>query len=76
MSQLTPVKRRRFEKFLREAGCTLKRIKGDHLVYDRSDLKRPVIITADKEMPIFIIRNNLKTLGISTEEYLNILRKI
>ena len=54
-------------------GCEFKRQSGDHLIYDRADLKRPVVFPVDKEVPIFIIRNNLRTLGISTEEYLEIL---
>lgn len=73
MPKLTPIKRRKFEAFLRFIGCTLKRTKGDHLIYTRSGLKRPIIITADSEIPVFIIRNNLRTLGMSVEEYLNII---
>lgn len=76
MPRLTPIKRKKFETFLRMIGCVLKRTKGDHLVYTRKDLKRPVIITADSEIPIFIIRNNLRTLGISIEEYLNLIDQI
>ncbi|HUS60511.1 MAG TPA: hypothetical protein VMX76_04030 [Nevskiaceae bacterium] len=46
------------------------------LIYDRSGLKRPVVFPADKEIPVFIIRNNLRTLKISHDEYLEILKKI
>ena len=76
MPKLSPIKRKKFETFLRLVGCTHKRTKGDHLIYVREDLKRPVIITADQEVPIFIIRNNLRTLGISVEEYLQAIRQI
>lgn len=76
MPQLTPITKRKFEKFLVFIGCYFKRQKGDHLIYDRVDLKRPVVFTADKEVPVFIIRNNLRTLRMSVEEYLEILKKI
>ena len=76
MPKLTPIKRRKFEVFLRFIGCKLKRIKGDHFIYSRSGLKRPVIITADSDVPVFIIRNNLRTLGMSVEEYLNIIKQL
>lgn len=76
MPRLTPIKRKKFETFLRFIGCTLKRTKGDHFIYHRSGLKRPIIITADSEVPVFIIRNNLRTLGISIEEYLNIIEQL
>lgn len=76
MPRLTPIPRRRFEKFLEYVGCGYKRQKGDHLIWDRSDLKRPVVFPKDREIPVFIIRNNLRTLGLSPEEYLEILKKI
>ena len=76
MPQLTPVKRRRFEKFLKFVGCHLKRTKGDHLIYDRVGLNRPIVITVDKEVPVFIIRNNLRTLKLSPDEFLEILGKL
>lgn len=76
MPQLTPISRKKFEKFLKFIGCRLKRTKGDHLIYDRVGLDRPVVITSDKEIPVFIIRNNLRTLKLSPEEYLEILKKI
>lgn len=76
MPPLTPIRRLKFEKFLKFVGCRLKRIKGDHLIYDRVGLDRPIVITADKEVPVFIIRNNLRTLKISPEEYIEIIKKI
>ena len=73
---MTPVKRRKFERFLIYIGCKLKRTKGDHFIYDKTGLDRPVVITADKEVPVFIIRNNLRTLKITPDEYLEILKKL
>lgn len=76
MVSLTPIKRRKFEKFLLYIGCQFKRQKGDHLIYDRKDLKRPVVFPADKEIPLFIIRSNLRTLNISVVEFVEILKRI
>lgn len=76
MPHLVPVKRSKFEKFLKYIGCNLKRTEGDHLIYDRIGLERPVIITADREVPVFIIRNNLRTLKITPEEFLEILKDL
>lgn len=76
MAKLTPIKRAKFGTFLRLIGCTLKRTKGDHFIYVRPGLKRPVVITADKEVPVFIIRNNLRTLEMSPEEYLTIIEQL
>ncbi len=67
---------KKFEKFLLFVGCEFKREKGDHRIYRRVDIKRPIVIPRDKELPIFIIRNNLRILGINHNEYLDILKRI
>jgi len=76
MPSLKPISWRKFEKFVLYVGCHFTRKKGDHRVYQREDLKRPVIFPEDSEIPVFIIRNNLRTLGISHNDYLSILDKI
>jgi predicted RNA binding protein YcfA (HicA-like mRNA interferase family) len=76
MPSITPIKWKKFEKFLLYVGCRFKRQKGDHRVYWRSDLKRPVILPTYPTIPVFIIRNNLNTLGIGHNEYLDILKKL
>lgn len=76
MPKLSPLGWKDFEKFLLFVGCRFERQKGDHRVYWREGLKRPVILPTYKNLPIFIIRNNLRTLGISVDEYLEILKKL
>jgi predicted RNA binding protein YcfA (HicA-like mRNA interferase family) len=76
MSGITPIRWQRFEKFLLFIGCRLEREKGDHRIYWRGDLKRPVVIPRDESLPVFIIRNNLRILRISPAEYIDILNKL
>ena len=76
MSHLTPIHYRKFDKFLKYTGCEFIRQKGDHRIYKRADLKRPVVTPVDKDIPIFIIRNNLRLLGITPDEYLKILNEL
>ena len=73
MSRLTPVHYKDFEKFLLYAGCKFSRQKGSHRVYKRPDLKRPIIVPAEKSLPTFVILNNLRLLNISKERYLEIM---
>ena len=68
MPALRPI---HYKKFLKEIGCELIRQEGDHRVWTRSDLIRPVIVRAKKDLPVFEIKSNLRTLRISTQEYLN-----
>jgi len=74
MSHLTPVSWKKFEKFLLFIGCEFQKEEGDHRIYGRGNLKRPVVIPKDNELPVFIILNNLRILGISRQEYLEILK--
>lgn len=76
MAKLTPIHWKRFEKFLFFVGCELKRTKGDHRIYWRVGLKRPIVVPTDTQLPVFIIRNNLRELGISPQEYLELLKRI
>jgi predicted RNA binding protein YcfA (HicA-like mRNA interferase family) len=75
MSRIQAIHWKEFEKFLLKVGCEFKREKGDHRVYWKSGIKRPVIIPRDTSLPAFIILNNLKVLNISREEYLKIVLK-
>lgn len=76
MPRVTPIKRSLFEKFLKFVGCEFKRKKGSHIIYSRIGLKRPVVFPEDKEVSPYIIRSNLRTLGITVEEYLEILKRL
>ncbi len=76
MPRITPISWKKFEKFILYVGCIFDRQKGDHLIYKRSDLKRPVVFPKDKEVQVFIIRNNLRVLSINHEEYLEILKQL
>jgi len=49
---------------------------GSHRIYRRSDLIRPLVVPAHGDISITVIRSNLKTLGISPEQYLEDLKKI
>ncbi len=76
MPKISPIHWKKFEKFIKFIGCSYKRTKGDHLIYWRSDLKRPIVFPKDTEIPVFVIRNNLRVLGVNVEEYKEILKRI
>lgn len=76
MPRLTPVSWKEFEKLLLFLGCEFKRQKGSHRIYTRTGLKRPLIVPAYGQAPIFVIRNNLRLLNMTVEEYLNILKQL
>ena len=76
MPRIQSIHWKEFEKFLIKVGCQFKREKGDHRIYWKKGIKRPIVIPRDTALPAFIILNNLKILGISREEYLKIIEFI
>ena len=76
MAGIRPIHHRKFEKFLTHIGCRFVRQSGDHKMYKRSDLTRPIVVRAVKDLPVVEIRCNLKTLNISNEEYISILENL
>ena len=63
-------------KIFEMAGCVYVRTKGDHIIYYYPGAVRPVIIPKYKEVPIFVIRNNMRIIGLSREKYFELLQKI
>jgi predicted RNA binding protein YcfA (HicA-like mRNA interferase family) len=63
-------------KVFEAAGCSYVRTQGDHLVYHYPGALRPVIIPKYREVPVFIIRNNMKTIGLSVDRYFALLETV
>ena len=42
----------------------------------KTGVSRPVVIPEWSEIPVFIIKNNLRTAGISREEYLKKIQRV
>lgn len=76
MPRITPVPASRLRKVFEKADFKLVRTEGDHFVYVKEGVPRPVVIPDWNEVPVFIIRNNLRTAGISREEYFVLLEEV
>jgi len=61
-----------FEKY----GCIYSRTRGDHMVYHYPGAVRPVVIPKYKEVPAFVIRNNMRTIGMTRDEYFALLEEV
>ena len=57
-------------------GCQYVRTQGDHLVYSYPGALRPVVIPKHKEVPAFIIKNNMKIIGMTRNQYFQLLENI
>ena len=63
-------------KIFEAAGCVYVRTQGDHLVYHYHEAIQPGGIPKYKEVPVFIIKNNMKAIGMSREKYAALLDKV
>lgn len=75
MPKISPIHYKKLAKFFEERGFVFNRQKGDHALYVKEGIKRPVVIPAYTHVPVFVIMNNLKTAKISREEYLEFLKQ-
>jgi predicted RNA binding protein YcfA (HicA-like mRNA interferase family) len=75
MPKIIPVHWKRLEKVFLSAGFRFARQEGSHRSYTKPGVLRPIIIPTYDEVPVSIIRNNLKTAGITREEYFVLLKK-
>ena len=75
MPRITPIHFRKLAKFFEKKGFIHTRTQGDHMVYTKKGILRPVIIPKYKEIPEFIILKNLKTAGITRSEYFDLLQE-
>jgi predicted RNA binding protein YcfA (HicA-like mRNA interferase family) len=73
MPKFTPVDWKTLERIFIAAGFQFARQEGSHRSYTKPGVMRPVVIPAYHEVPVFIIRNNLKTAGISRDDYFRLL---
>jgi predicted RNA binding protein YcfA (HicA-like mRNA interferase family) len=73
MPRVIPIHWRDLERVFLACGFHFVRQEGSH----RSDVKpgiaRPVVIPTYSQVPVSIIRGNLKTAGISCDDYFRLL---
>ena len=76
MARLTPIHWKRLLRVFELAGCILVGTTGDHLELKKVGALRRIVIPKYKDVPVFIIENNLKTAGISRAKYFELLKQI
>jgi predicted RNA binding protein YcfA (HicA-like mRNA interferase family) len=74
MPRITPVHWKDLERVFLACGFRFARQEGSHRSYVKEGIRRPIVIPTYVDVPISIIRSNLKTAGISREEYFRLLQ--
>ena len=75
MPKLSPVSHGTLRRIFEADGFQCVRIEGDHMVFTKPGVVRPVVIPKYAAVPVFIIKNNLRTAGMSRERYLQLLAR-
>ncbi len=73
MPRLVPVDWKTLECVFLRAGFHFENQEGSHRTYRRKGTLRPVVIPAYREIPVFVIQNNLRTAGMTRQEYFRLL---
>ena len=73
MAAIQPVPYQALVRIFENDGFAFARQSGDHLIYTKLGVKRPLVIPAYRSVPVFIIRNLLRTSGMSRERYFELL---
>ncbi len=76
MPKLTPTDWKTQLKIFQAYGCKYKRKKGSHHILTCPNAKRAVVIPEYNEIEIDIIKINMRTVGMSREDYFNIIKQI
>ena len=73
MLKIVPISYQRLARVLEAEGFRFSRQKGDHLIYTKEDSVRPIVIPMYVDVPVFIIKNILRTAQVSRERYFELL---
>lgn len=76
MPKITPIEDNKLVKLFKNFGFKVTRQKGSHLSMTRDGVLRPVIIPMHGEVSVTIIQSNLRTAGITREQYFKALKEL
>ena len=76
MPGIVPISYRKLVRVLELEGFHLVRERGDHMIFTKESILRPAVIPRYDPLPVFIIKNVLRTAHISRERYLELLDRV
>lgn len=76
MPRITPVHWKALVSIFKAFGCQYKRKKGSHHILTQPEAKRAVVIPEYSEVETEIIKNNMRTVGMTRDEYFSLREKL
>jgi predicted RNA binding protein YcfA (HicA-like mRNA interferase family) len=75
MPRIVPIHFRRLVRVLELEGFILVREHGDHMIFRKEGIERPIVVPRYDPLPVFIIKNVLRTARISRDRYFDLLER-
>jgi predicted RNA binding protein YcfA (HicA-like mRNA interferase family) len=76
MPPIRPVPYEQLAALFERDGYVFDRQRGDHLIYVKAGTARPLVIPAYSEVPVFIIKNLLRSAGMTRDKYFELLKDL
>ena len=77
MKKLSNITIKEFRAALEKLGLTQMRVSGGHEIWTKSGLKRTIVFQTHVEpLPEFVVKNALRDMGISRQEFIDILESL
>lgn len=76
MPRIIPVDYKTLLNIFQRYGCAYKRKRGSYHILSYPKAKRAVVIPEYEEIDVEIIKNNMRTVGITREQYFELLKKV
>jgi predicted RNA binding protein YcfA (HicA-like mRNA interferase family) len=73
MPKLSPLSYKLLACVFERDGFKCVREDGDHMIFTKAGVLRPVVVPKYRSIPIFIIKNDLRTAGMSRDRYFELL---
>jgi predicted RNA binding protein YcfA (HicA-like mRNA interferase family) len=74
--KLAPTSWKTLVKVFEADGFVIDRIEGSHISMVKAGMARPIVIQQGKEIPVFIIKCNMQTAGMSRDRYFALLDQV
>jgi predicted RNA binding protein YcfA (HicA-like mRNA interferase family) len=75
MPRIAPIPYQKLVRVLELEGFTLVRERGDHMIFSKPGILRPLVVPRYDSLPVFIIKNVLRTGQISRDKYFALLER-
>lgn len=77
MPAIRPISHQLLARIFETDGFRFDRQEGSHRIYVKAGSRRPLVIPVHQsDVPVFVIKNLLRTSGMSRERYFELLGKL